>query len=62
MSDQLIIEATTYTTHNKHKRQTSTPLAGSKPVIPAIKLLQTYTLDLTATRIGQHTPYRLSCR
>jgi hypothetical protein len=27
-SDQHVAEAATYTTHNKHKKQTSKPLAG----------------------------------
>jgi hypothetical protein len=40
-------------THNKHKRQTSTPSVGFEPVIPAIRSLQTYTLDRTATRMDR---------
>jgi len=52
MSDQFIAEATTYTTHNKRKRQTSMPSAGLEPVTPAIRQLQTYTLGFTAIRIG----------
>jgi hypothetical protein len=41
-----------YTTRNKHKRQTSIPSVGFEPTIPGIKRLQTYTLDCTATGIG----------
>jgi hypothetical protein len=37
MSNQLITEAATYTTYNQHKRQTSKPSVGFKPVIPAVK-------------------------
>jgi hypothetical protein len=37
MSDQANAEASTYTTHNIHKRQTYMPSAGFEPVIPAIK-------------------------
>jgi len=52
MSDQLIAEAATYTTHNKHKRQTAMPSAGLEPVIPVIRQLQTYTFDCTGTWIS----------
>jgi len=38
MSDQLIAQAATYTTHNK---LTSMPAAGSEPTIPAIEQLKT---------------------
>jgi hypothetical protein len=38
MSDQFITEATTYTTRNKRKRQTSMPSVAFQSVIPAIKL------------------------
>jgi len=51
-SDQLVAEAATYTTHYKHKRRTSVPSAGLEPTILAIKRLQIYTLDRTATGIG----------
>jgi hypothetical protein len=40
MSDQLVAEAATYTTHNQHKGQTSMPAVGFEPTIPAIKRLQ----------------------
>jgi len=33
-SDQLVTEAATFTTHNKHKRRTSMPSAGLEPAIP----------------------------
>ena len=36
------------TTHNTHKRQTSTPLAEFEPAITADKLLQTHALDRAA--------------
>jgi hypothetical protein len=41
-SDQLVAEAATYTTHNKHKRWTSMPSGGIEPVIQEMKRLQTY--------------------
>jgi len=44
MSDQLVEEDATYTTHNKHKRRTFMPLAGFEPVIPAMERLHTYGL------------------
>ena len=50
-SDQLFAEAATYTTHKKHEANFHT-LAGFEPAIPAIKWLQSYALDSTATRIG----------
>jgi len=39
MSEQYNTEATTSTTHNKHKRQRSTPSAGFEYGIMAIKWL-----------------------
>jgi hypothetical protein len=51
-SDQLVVEAMTYSTHNKYKRQTSMPSGGFESAIPAIKRLQTYSSDPTATGIG----------
>ena len=53
-SDQLVADAATYTTHNKHERRTSLLSAGLKPAIPAIERPQTYVLDRTATDIGDH--------
>ena len=44
-SDQLVVEASTYTTHYKYKRLTSVPSAGLEPVIPAVEQPQTYALD-----------------
>jgi hypothetical protein len=55
--DQFVAEAATYITHNKHNRRTSMSSAGFAPAIPAIKRLQTYALDHTATRIGLLLPY-----
>jgi hypothetical protein len=49
MNDQLVAEAATYTTHNKHERQTAS--AGFEPAIPAIERPQTYALDRSATGI-----------
>jgi hypothetical protein len=37
---------------------TSVPLAGFKPATSAIKRLQTYALDLTATGIGNQNDYK----
>jgi len=54
-SDQLVAEATTYTTHNKHKIRISISLAEFEQVIAAIKRAQTCALDRTATGIGKHT-------
>ena len=36
-SDQLVAEAATYTSHNKHKRRTSMPSARFELAIPAVK-------------------------
>jgi len=44
MSDQPVVQGTTYMTHNKHTRQTSMPSGGFRPTIPAIKQLQTCAL------------------
>ena len=52
MSDQLVAEAATYATHNKHKR-ISMLTAGFEPANPATQQLQTYALDRTATGTGQ---------
>ena len=38
--------------HNTHKRQTSLPLAGFKPTLPASERVQANALDRIATRIG----------
>jgi hypothetical protein len=51
-SDQLVAGVATYTTHNKHKRQTSMPSPGFEPSIPAIEQPQTYVVDRMATGIG----------
>jgi hypothetical protein len=51
-SDQLVAEASTYITHNKHKRGTSILLAGLEPAMPATKRLQVSSLDRTATMIS----------
>jgi hypothetical protein len=45
MSDQPIAQATTYTTHNKHKRQTAMPSVAFEPLIQAIQHLQAHALD-----------------
>jgi len=41
MNDQLITEAATNNTQNKHKRQASTHSAGFEPTIPEIERPQT---------------------
>jgi hypothetical protein len=41
-SDQLVAEAATNTTHNKHKKRTPMPSAGIKPATQKIKRLQNY--------------------
>jgi hypothetical protein len=40
------------TTHNTHNRQTSMPLSGFEPTIPANERPQTHALDRAATGIG----------
>lgn len=58
-SDQPVAGVGTYTTHNQRTRRTSMPSALFEPAIPAIKQLQTYALDRTATEIGQKViPFR----
>ena len=42
------------TTHGTYKRQTSMPLTGFEPVIPASKRPQTHALDYAATGTSQH--------
>jgi len=51
MSDQLVAEDATYTTHNKRKRRTFMPSAGFEPAITALERPQMYALDRTATGI-----------
>jgi hypothetical protein len=46
MSDQLMAQAATYETHNKHNRWTSMHSMGFEPVIPATEWLQIYALRL----------------
>jgi hypothetical protein len=50
-SDQLVAEAAAYTTHNKHKTQTSIPSVDFQSEISASERLQTYAFDPTATGI-----------
>jgi len=50
---QVVAEAATYTTHNKHDRLVPMPSAGLEPTIAAIKWLQIYALGDTATGIGR---------
>jgi hypothetical protein len=52
MSDKLVAEGATYTTHNKHKRQTSMPSTGFKLGIPATNWLQANALNRTVTGNG----------
>jgi hypothetical protein len=51
-SDQLVAEAATYTTYNKHKRRTSTLPATFVPAIPSVQRLHTYAWDCTVTGVG----------
>jgi len=44
-SDQSVVQATTYTTHNKHNGRTSMPSGGFDPATTAIKRLQNYNWD-----------------
>jgi len=37
MSDQLVAETSTYTTHNEYSGRTCKPSGGFEPAIPAIK-------------------------
>ena len=53
ISDYLIAEASTYTTHNIYK-------TWLEPAIPATKQLQIYTLDCTATRNSTYTYFNLT--
>ena len=54
-SDQLVAEASTCITQNKHYRRTSMPSAEFKTAIPALERPQTYALDRTATVIDHHS-------
>jgi hypothetical protein len=54
-SDQLVAEATTYTTHKKHKRRTSMLSVGFEPAILATERPQTHALDHTDGHRYRHT-------
>jgi hypothetical protein len=47
--DQLVAEAATYTSYNKHKRRTSMSSEDYKPAVPAVKRSQTFSLDRSST-------------
>jgi hypothetical protein len=51
MSDQLVAEDASYTTQQTQEEH-SCPQPDFEPVISAIKWLQTYTIDSTASGIG----------
>jgi hypothetical protein len=51
-SDQLVTEAANYTTHNKHKRQTSMASVGFRPSVAAIRWPHTHAWDHTTTGIN----------
>jgi len=51
-SNQLVVESTHYTAHNKYKRPTSTPSAGFEHATSEIKRMLTYTSHPTATGMG----------
>ena len=46
------------TTHNTHKRETSSSPAGFEPAIPADERPQTHVLDRAASRTGRRIKYR----
>jgi hypothetical protein len=50
--DQIVVETSTWQ-HNANRRQTSMSPAGHEPAIPASDLLQTLTLDRSATGFGK---------
>ena len=52
MSDRLVAEVATYTTHNEHNRLISMPSGRFKHAIPTIERPQAYASDHTATGIG----------
>jgi hypothetical protein len=52
MSDRLIAEAATYTTHNEHNRRTAMLSVRFEPPTPAIERPQTYDVYSTATGFG----------
>jgi len=52
MRGQPVAEAATYTTHNKHKSQTSWPPTGFESVIPAMKRTEAHAAEHTATGIS----------
>jgi hypothetical protein len=47
-SDQIVEEAATYITQNKHKRQITMLLSKFEPAIPGKKPLQNYNLESSA--------------
>ena len=51
--DQLVAETSTYTTHNTHNRQTSTPPVGFELTVSAGEQPQAYALDREATGTGK---------
>ena len=61
-SDQPDAQTSTCTTHNTHNRQTSMPLVGFEPAIPARERPQTHALDDAANGIGQQHDYTSNMR
>jgi hypothetical protein len=59
MSDQLVAEAATYTTHNKHKRRTSMPSASFEPAIPSIERPETHALETRGHRDRHEYAFKL---
>jgi len=51
---QAVLEAASYTTHNKHNRRTSMLSTRFEPATPALKRLNTYDLDRTAGNLVQY--------
>jgi len=56
-SNQIVAEAATYTTHNKHKRRISITVMEFEPAIAVINRPQTYALERSAHRSANSTPY-----
>jgi hypothetical protein len=53
ITDRPVTEASTCTTHNTHKKQTSMPLAGIEPAIPKNERPQSFVIDPAATEMEQ---------
>ena len=56
-SDQLVVETSTWLTHNTHNRRTPMNLVGFEPTISAGERPETYDLDRLATGTGRYGTY-----